>query len=331
MQTFVVPALDGPPTGGTLFNARLIAALRVMGREPGVVDADAVLRRPPSSGTLWIDSLFFAAVPSIAAAAGPSGRVGLLVHWLPSLVTHPHGITPGQLTPDERSALEAAAAFVVPSRFMAETLIGLGLAPSSVRLVEPGYEPPSGVGPPRSDRSACDVVVVANLVEGKEVATLLRALAEETRGERLEVTVIGGRPDPSYAKACAAAAAVARGAGLRVQLVGPLEPDACLARVAEADILASASRMESFGMAIADARACGIPVVARRGGNVEHLVVPEAGGTLVDDVSAVARACLELAGARTELERRRELARAQRIVRPWSAVAADFLAAARAG
>jgi glycosyltransferase involved in cell wall biosynthesis len=92
-------------------------------------------------------------------------------------------------------------------------------------------------------------------------------------------------------------------------------------------VLLSASRVESFGMAIAEARASGCAVIARRGGHVAELVTPAAGGELVDDDPALVRALLALARDPVLRARRVALAEAGRLAaRSWAAVASEFAA-----
>jgi glycosyltransferase involved in cell wall biosynthesis len=93
-----------------------------------------------------------------------------------------------------------------------------------------------------------------------------------------------------------------------------------LQELARAHVLVSASRIESFGMAIAEARACGCVVLARKGGHVE---------SQLDD--PVANSDAELADQLLELARDSSLlhARLARVkpppARSWSDVAREFM------
>lgn len=302
----VVPSLDGPVTGGTRFNAQLVAALKRAGHE-------VVVRGEPSGeGMAWVDTLFMDRV----AAWSERAAVGLLTHWLPSLVRVGEGVALEELGDDERATLRRAAAFVVPSPFMCGVLVRLGVAAERIGIVEPGSVAELGAREP-ADRLRA--VLVGNVTEGKGVLELVEAL----RGsEGISLRIVGSMmADAAYADRVRAAAQ-----GLDVELVGAVPHDRCLAIVSESDVLVSASRMESYGMAIADGRACGVPVLARAGGNVGNLVEAEAGGELVTDVGALAMALRRLAADRDELERRVALARLGRRTRSWDEVAKDFVA-----
>jgi glycosyltransferase involved in cell wall biosynthesis len=58
------------------------------------------------------------------------------------------------------------------------------------------------------------------------------------------------------------------------------------------------SRLEGFGLAVAEAMACGLPVIASRSASLPELVIEERGGILcpVDDVEAFVSAVRRLAG-----------------------------------
>src|SRR5690606_33710116 len=101
---------------------------------------------------------------------------------------------------------------------------------------------------------------------------------------------------------------------------------ACIEALLDADVLLSASRMESYGMALAEARACGRPILARPGGNVAALVDPAWGGALVPHAAAVAESCVALARDRVELEARQRRAWEHRTAWSWSASAARLVA-----
>ena len=67
----------------------------------------------------------------------------------------------------------------------------------------------------------------------------------------------------------------------RVSFLGELSRDGVLATLRAADCFVLASRHESFGVVLAEALACGLPVIATRSGGPSEIVAPDT-GLLVD-------------------------------------------------
>jgi glycosyltransferase involved in cell wall biosynthesis len=331
-HVFVVPDPAAMISGGNLYNASLLAALRdagtrVTARE--LTPAEAAHDDGPDA-VYWIDSLYLDALPQLRRAGR---RTNLIAHYLPSLVQRGSIPAPAQLSASEQAALAAADGFLVPSPFMARVLLELGAAPRPVLVVAPGVVALESPAPPREPGAVLSAIVVANVVPNKRVLPFLDALAPSLRaGTRLCVTVAGSLTmDSDHARACQERVASDPALAAAVRFAGPLAHAELLGRVAASDLLVSPSCMESFGLALAEARALGVPIVARVGGNSAAHVDPRAGGVLAESDEALAQACVELAADRDELARRRTAARAARpAARDWADAAREFLAAQRA-
>ncbi len=332
MNSFAVPPVDGPTTGGTRYNRCLIRALAARG-EPVEVLSLAEARQAAAQQRprmLWVDSLWLAQLPELVERASARCRVGLLTHYLPTLVSHGERPPWAALSGEERAALERASVLLVTSRYLGGELEALGVEPARRLVLEPGTELPGAARPARPG-SVTRALVIANLLPGKGILLLLESLARHLRDDdALELTVIGSEAmDPSYARGCGELVAAEGSLRRRVQLAGERRYPACIEALVAADLLVSASRMESYGMALADARACGRPILARRGGNVDAHVRPQWGGQLVRDEASVAEACVALARDPSELRERQRRAWAHRVARPWSEVASRLVAATR--
>jgi glycosyltransferase involved in cell wall biosynthesis len=329
---FVVPELAGPSTGGTVFNREFMRALEACGAAIDVLDLTRAERALAAgeAGTYWLDTLFLGATRDLSRLTGEGQRLGIIAHYLPSLVRHGAAVTRGELSVDETDALEQADVFLAPSDFMRATLERLGVRGRPIVVVEPGRFA-AGVAPLPPPSATLRALVIAHLVAGKGVDRLLGALATQALpSDRLTLEVVGSvEYDAAHAATCRALARAPALEG-RVTFVGELSPTAVNERLAACDVLLSASSMESFGMALAEARTLGVPIVARPGGNVENLVSAAAGGELVADAECVAAAFVALARNRAELGARRERAgRGALAPRPWREAASAFLAGQR--
>jgi glycosyltransferase involved in cell wall biosynthesis len=327
MHVFVVPELDGPVTGGTLFNRMLIASLqRTHGRCKACSRAaarDELLGAGPDD-VVWVDSLFLDLLPELARRRRGRVRLGLLAHYLPSWVRRGDALTGRELTRVEAAALASADLVLVPSPTMRTVVERVVASPPPVLVVEPGR---LSRGPVECCDPPVRAALVANLVPGKGVLPFLCSLAAQVRAsDRYQLDIVGGAGlDPAYARRCQRAA---EDPGLqgRVHLLGERLPEATVRHLANCNLLVSASTMESYGMALAEARCLGLPIVAVRGGNVQALVSATAGGEVVRDGSALARAFLAVCRDPADLRRRMAAAQASPLPpRPWTTVAAEFL------
>jgi glycosyltransferase involved in cell wall biosynthesis len=330
---FVVPPLEGPITGGTLYNRQLLRELRAAGAQGGPLDVAQALvalaeGRP---GYYWVDTLLLEHVPALCRAQQSGQKVGLFLHYLPSLFARGADLTPPDLSREEDAALRAVEAFLAPSDFMRGVVTRLVGASRPVLVVHPGRFA-SGPAAPRAPNAAMHAVVAANLVAGKGIAPFLRALASELGGvDDFRLSIVGSADiDREYAAKCHRLAAEHRGLASRVVFEGPLPPEVVVERMAESDLLVSASVMESYGMALAEARTLGLPILAHRGGNVAELTDVEAGSILTQDHGDLARSFIHLARSPEELLERRGRATAKALpARAWAEAAREFVASSR--
>jgi glycosyltransferase involved in cell wall biosynthesis len=326
-HVFVAPDLNGPETGGTLYNARLIAALRARAVACRQIEIGAALA-PDAIGNdecVWVDSLYFAELPALQACA-PQRGLRLVLHYLPSQVAHARMVEWHELSDVERRALERAAGFLVTSPFMAQQLACFELAARSVSCVEPGVELPVE----RASRAGHGIraLMLCNVVEGKGVLPFLGALADQVQaGDRFELVIAGGLDaQAQYARSSAELIRAHPDLRARVQLRGALPHHEALRLLQSSDVLLSASRMEAYGMALAEARTAGIPIIARAGGHAGALVRPQSGGVLVTDECAVATELLAHARDPSRLFGLQRTAYATRLTRTWQDAASDFCA-----
>ena len=134
----------------------------------------------------------------------------------------------------------------------------------------PGAEKPSAAGAPKT------ILYVGRSDPYKNVPHLVRVFARLAKGhegaEPLDVRLkIVGPRDARYPEAMETAEAL--GVASRVDWVGYVDDATLLRAYQDADVLALLSRYEGFGLPVAEAMACGTPVVCSNAASL-----PEVGG-----------------------------------------------------
>ncbi|MBO9705440.1 MAG: glycosyltransferase family 4 protein [Arthrobacter sp.] len=275
---FIVPGNIGHRSGGNLYNARLVEHLEALGVRTEVMaldgawppgrpeDRESLAQALRAAPLVIVDGLVAAGAPDAIEAAVQAGtRV-----WVLSHMAFP------EIAGLEGRALAAATGVICPSSFAAaqlESLYGL----DRVHVARPGTqsaEPAVGSRPPR-------IVCVAALLPNKSQLLLVEALAR--LGHLPWTTSLIGSPDADPAYAARVAAAVAHhGLEDRVRLAGELDGQALEDAWHVADLSVLVSERESFGMAVQESLAHGIPAIVRRGTGAEEALGAGGAGAAVD-------------------------------------------------
>jgi glycosyltransferase involved in cell wall biosynthesis len=320
---FLVPAgvQDGRhPSGGNRYDIELVGALRLAGWRTRIVevdrdaaDIDSVLRELPEHEPVLLDGLLLERGiewPPLGAR-----RLVPLLHMPPSDV-------------GAFELLQRVDSVVTTSAWTAER-VREHLPPSTPIVVAlPGVRPTRLVGTsPTGRRLRC----VAALLPHKGQDVLLAALGRIRHLEWRCELVGPSDVDPGFTRRLVALAADA-GIAERVLFSGPRHANPVDGLYSGADLLVLPSRTESYGMAAAEALACGVPVIAADTGGVREAVDPAASLLVPPGDPAALAAALGAWLSRADLRRR--LTAGARLGAPhrrsWSSAAgmvADLLAA----
>ena len=317
---FAVPGDPHQRTGGYLYDRRLAAELAEFGwqitplRLPddfpapsarSLAATDALLAALPDGKLVMIDGLALGAMPDLAERHGPRLPLVALVH-------HPLGYEAGlsveradALIASERAALAHARRVLVTSSSTKSTLVAeFGVPAERIAAALPGTDP----APPADGSGGAGLAMLAigQVLPRKDFPALIEALAPWR--DYAWTLLIAGSMGRDPAEAARLRDAIDRhGFVDRVTLVGEVDADALAGLLHRTDLFVSSSRYEGFGMAIAEAVARGLPVVAVAGGAVAEWLDPK-GAILVppDRPEALSEALGKVVGDPDELSRLRE-------------------------
>ncbi|MDT0402013.1 glycosyltransferase family 4 protein [Streptomyces edwardsiae] len=350
---FVMPGgVDDPaaPSGGNAYDRRVCLDLPGFGWQahrhvvPGDwprPDAAAraelarTLRELPDGAVVLLDGIVACGVPEIVVPEAEEGRLrmAVLVHLPLGDETGLDPAVAADLDARERAVLRAVPAVIATSDWAVRRLVSHhGLAPERVHVAAPGADiAPVAPGTDGVSRLLC----VAAVTPRKGQHRLVEALAAVADLPWSCALVGGLGHDPEYVDHLRG---LIRTHGLedRLELTGPQAGAELDASYASADLMVLTSYAETYGMAVTEALARGIPVLATDVGGVPEAVgrAPDGGvpGILVPPENPAAIAA-ELRGWFGEADVRRRLKAAARSRRAalggWAGTAQSLAAVLR--
>ena len=274
---FVVPeGIDDPAlaSGGNVFDRHVRDGLAALGWDvrmlPVGADAGGVLSRVPPGALVLVDGLVAGRSPAAIEAEADRLRIVVLAHMVSSAFpdADPH------MVDGERRALGSARRVIATSEWTRAELTASDRLPADRVLVAlPGSDDaPAASGTPTGGSLLCVGVVAPH--KGQDV--LIEALAALDPDISWTCAIVGGLDAfPDYVERVRALAEDADVAE-RISLTGALGAGELDSAYQHADLVVAPSRVESYGMAIADALRRGIPVVASRVGGIPQTVAGRA-------------------------------------------------------
>jgi glycosyltransferase involved in cell wall biosynthesis len=287
---FLVSGRLDTPTGGYRYDRHMIEGLRARGWLVDLRELDASFPFPSAAalddarralasfadGTVvMIDSLALGALPDAVERESTRLQIVGLVHLPLSADVARDSSAAAQLLLGERRALAAAAFVIVTGAAAVPLLAPLGVARTKIAIVEPGTEaaaPASGSG----DSETLHFVSVATLNSGKGHEILLRAF-EPLQARAWRLTCVGSTTREPQTAARLRAQLGDLGIRDRVSLVGELDDAGVASAYDGADVFVTATLRETYGMAVAEALARGLPVIGTHTGAIAELVGEDAG------------------------------------------------------
>jgi glycosyltransferase involved in cell wall biosynthesis len=339
---FVVPGDIATRTGGYEYDRKVIAGLRARGWTVDVRELDGAFPYPtrasldaaartlaacPDDALVVIDGLALGATHEQVEREARRLRLVGLVHLPLAAEVGIDRQRTKQLEASERRALAATRRVIVTGRSTVEALAAYGVARERIDVIEPGTDR-ARAARGSQDRHAIHMISVATLSRGKGHALLFDALTRiQARNWRLTCAGSTSRyPDTVHLLRAQLHASRMED---RVTLAGELD-QADLGRLYDgADLFVLATLRETYGMAVAEALARGLPVVATATGAIPELVGADAGVVVPPgDTSTLAAALGAILGDAAFRARCAEGARRVRErLRTWDAAIDETIAA----
>jgi len=290
---FIIPGDLQSASGGYVYDRSMVAGLRALGWRVRVHGLDASFPYPtpdalaqaqrvfadlPDRACVLVDGLALGAIPQVIESHSSRLALVALIHMqLASEV----GLAPAvaeRLRRQERHALRLVRHVIVTSRSMERALAECGLDQSLLSVVEPGVWRAPIAGSPREptgDR-AVKMLCVATIHDGKGHELLIDALAPLVHLP-WHLWCVGSLSRSPATVQRLTDRLQRTGLVDRVALVGEL-PHAALSELyLAADLFVLPTLRESYGMAVAESLAHGLPVISSRTGAISELVGTSAG------------------------------------------------------
>ncbi len=303
--SFAIPGDIDTPTGGFLYEKRLLLALRAQGRAvrhvvlpgsfPDPLPADvartvAILRDLPQDRPVILDGF-------IPGALDPAGLAQVRAPMV-AIVHHPlaleEGLSPARaahLYRTERANLARMAHVLVPSPHTRSILVErYGVPAARITVARPGVDRPAG-RPAPADPPLLLSVGILHPRKGHDV--LVSALAR-IRALDWQAVIVGAPWDAAHA-ASLRRRVERLDLGRRVTLAGRVGTVELHRLYRAAHLFALATRYEGYGIVFDEALAAGLPIVSCRTGAVPDTVPADAGSLVPpDDPRAMAEALATL-------------------------------------
>jgi len=303
---FAIPGDLNLPTGGYAYDRRVMVECERAGinamhlalpdgfpfpSAEVLALTENLLRALPPGRPILIDGLGLGALPA-EMLRGLQRPLAALVHHPLALETGLRAEQQAQLFASERAALAEVAAVIVTSPMTARILVrDYSVDADKLVVAVPGTDSKAratgGSTPPR-------ILAVGTVIPRKAYGVLVEAL-NALRSRDWTCHIVGATDrDPGETQALRAAIAAHR-LEERIILKGSMTAEALEGEYDAADIFVSASLYEGYGMALTEALAHGLPIVAARGGAIEE-TLPADAAVLVSpgDAGALAQAIGQL-------------------------------------
>ena len=285
---FIIPGDLHSASGGYVYDRTMVAGLRALGWQvvvhrldasfpaptpAALAQAERILAELPEQACVLIDGLALGAMPQlIESYAGRLVMVALIHMPLASEFAIAPAVAERRRR-EELRALQFVREVIVTSRSTERELADAGVDPARLSIIEPGVWNAPIVSAPgdRTGDSTIEMLCVATVHDGKGHELLIDALAPLVHLPWHLRCVGSLSRSPATVQRLRDLLQLLK-LDERVALVGEL-PHAALSELyLTADLFVLATLRESYGMAVAESLAHGVPVIATRTGAIPEIV-----------------------------------------------------------
>ncbi len=274
---FCIPGDIALPTGGYRYDREVLARLGACSVNARHLQLDGSYPDPSASDLTQTNAQLATCSPrdillidGLALGAMPPAMIADLPHRVVALVHHPLGLEAGLsderaafLLQNETQALSHVRHTIVTSLATKRFLINdFSLEDRKVTVAEPGTDRAAratGIGKP------LQILAVGAVSARKAYDQLVTALAELPDLD-WRLTIAGSLTLQSNATTALRESIDRSGVSDRITLTGAIDDSYLATLYAKADIFAMSSLFEGYGMALTEALARGLPIVASSGG-----------------------------------------------------------------
>ncbi len=233
--------------------------------EESLKQCHKIVKAIPKLEPIIIDSLVFGVIPSILKEVYNKNPIVALIHLPLSVDPNYTAYQRTLVTSLEKEAFEYASKFIVSSEYTAEILVNLGINDKKFNLVIPGLDNFSKKEDyPQTPKK---LLSIANLCRSKDHTILVRALS--ALKDRDWILHCYGNLDMDREYLSDFQAMIRRNKLQdKILIHGTISGEQLNEAYLNSDLFVHPSEFETYGMALTEALAHGIPVVASTGGGI---------------------------------------------------------------
>jgi len=296
---FIIPDPESFPSGGNIYNRRLIDKILKSGVMVWQVEnrTEVNVDLFEQADVLILDSLFLNSTYQWVWDQYLSKEKVIIFHHLDCLELESFEAQEACFKAYQQY-MNQADRVLVTSEFSQSWLNQQGISKEKILVIPPTIHWEASPHSIQKDDTFI-ALMVANLIPRKGILPFLQALDTILTAElKFEIHIAGSfKLDPQYAQSCQHFVDSSRYLASRISFLQEVPPNKMPQLYQQADVFISASSMETFGMALQEAQHAGLPIFAlggeTEGGNIASFCVDEKRGGLYPDFQSLVKALLD--------------------------------------